>query len=73
MPKWSALFTRHSGTENVTAGEVERITVMLLDALRGSGYVNPRRTASTEEKVRRSSEKILICLSILILIRNPPF
>jgi len=39
--------------EPATAGEVERITVMLLDALRASGYVNPRRTASTEENVRR--------------------
>ena len=36
-----------------TAGEVERITGLLLDALRASGYVNPRRTASTEENVRR--------------------
>ncbi len=39
--------------EPATAGEVERITVMLLDALRASGYVNPRRTASTEKNVRR--------------------
>jgi TrmH family RNA methyltransferase len=36
-----------------TAGEVERITVMLLDALRDSGYVKPRRTSSTEAHVRR--------------------
>jgi TrmH family RNA methyltransferase len=36
-----------------TAGEVERITVMLFDALRDSGYVNPRRISSTEEHVRR--------------------
>ena len=27
--------------------------MMLLQALRASGYVNPRRTASTEESVRR--------------------
>jgi tRNA C32,U32 (ribose-2'-O)-methylase TrmJ len=39
--------------ELATAGEVERITVMLLDVLRASGYVNPRRKASTEENVRR--------------------
>jgi tRNA/rRNA methyltransferase len=39
--------------EPATAGEVERFTVVLLRALRASGYVNPRRTASTEEKVRR--------------------
>src|ERR1700730_10744092 len=39
--------------EPATAGEVEGITEMLLHALRASGYVNPRRTASTERKVRR--------------------
>jgi TrmH family RNA methyltransferase len=33
------------------SGEVERITVKLIDALQASGYVNP--AASTDEKVRR--------------------
>jgi TrmH family RNA methyltransferase len=37
----------------VTSGEVERITAMLLDALRASGYSNPRGAAMAEEKVRR--------------------
>ena len=36
-----------------TAAENDRITVMLLDALRRSGYVNPVVEDSTEEKVRR--------------------
>ena len=36
-----------------TAGEVERITAMLLDALGASGYLKPRSVAPTEEKVRR--------------------
>jgi tRNA/rRNA methyltransferase len=36
-----------------TAGEVERITMLLFDALAASGYVNPDRMASTEESVRR--------------------
>jgi len=36
-----------------TAGEVERITATLLDALRASGYLNPGAAASAEEKVRR--------------------
>ena len=40
-------------SELAAAGEVERITGMLLHALRASGYVNPRRAASTEESVRR--------------------
>ncbi len=34
-------------------GENERITEMLLEALRRSGYVNPVVEGSTEEKVRR--------------------
>jgi TrmH family RNA methyltransferase len=33
------------------SGEVERVTIKLIDALQASGYVNP--AASTEEKVRR--------------------
>ncbi len=39
--------------KRANAGEVERITTVLLDSLRGSGYVNPRAEASTEDKVRR--------------------
>ncbi len=35
------------------AGEVERITTMLLDILDQSGYVNPLTSESTENKVRR--------------------
>jgi TrmH family RNA methyltransferase len=36
-----------------TAGDVERITGVLLDALRASGYLKPRSAAATEAKVRR--------------------
>jgi tRNA C32,U32 (ribose-2'-O)-methylase TrmJ len=36
-----------------SAGEVERITTVLLQALHASGYVNARTEGSTEEKVRR--------------------
>jgi TrmH family RNA methyltransferase len=39
--------------EPATAGEVERITGMLFHVLRASGYTDPRRTAATEENVRR--------------------
>ena len=35
------------------AADTERFTEMLLEALRASGYVNPRTAASTEQKVRR--------------------
>ena len=39
--------------ELVTAGEMERITTLLLDALRTSGYLDLRPIASSEEKIRR--------------------
>jgi TrmH family RNA methyltransferase len=39
--------------EPATAGELERITTVLLEALHVSGYVTPATTAATEEKVRR--------------------
>jgi tRNA/rRNA methyltransferase len=36
-----------------SAREVERVTALLLDALRSSGYVKPRASALAEEKARR--------------------
>ena len=36
-----------------TAGEMERITAMLFDALRASGYISPPTVASAHEKLRR--------------------
>ena len=41
------------GPKPATAAEVERATMLLLDALRASGYVKPRRAVYTEENVRR--------------------
>ncbi|MBZ5520680.1 MAG: TrmJ/YjtD family RNA methyltransferase [Acidobacteriia bacterium] len=38
---------------SATGAQVERFTVLLLDALRASGYLKPDAKASTEEKVRR--------------------
>ncbi|MGE0404704.1 MAG: RNA methyltransferase, partial [Candidatus Korobacteraceae bacterium] len=35
------------------AAEVERITSVLLESLRVSGYLKPRSGAATEEKIRR--------------------
>jgi len=35
-----------------TAGELERITTMLIDGLRASGYLGERSVAAKEEKVR---------------------
>jgi tRNA/rRNA methyltransferase len=42
------------------AGELEQITVMLLETLRRSGYVNPVTEGSTEEKVRRLVRRLNI-------------
>ncbi|MGB8769925.1 MAG: TrmH family RNA methyltransferase, partial [Candidatus Korobacteraceae bacterium] len=39
--------------KRATAGEVERVTAVLLEALRESGYVNPHAEVLTEDKVRR--------------------
>ncbi len=36
----------------VTASDLERLTSLLLDALHASGYLKPRSTAPTEEKIR---------------------
>ncbi len=42
------------------AAELDRITDMLLDIARESGYVNPRTAASTEEKIRRLVRRLNI-------------
>jgi TrmH family RNA methyltransferase len=44
---------RPEKVKRASAGEFERITGVLLEALRASGYVNPRAESLTEEKVRR--------------------
>jgi len=36
-----------------SAGEVERITTMLIDALAASGFLNLRRVADSEQRIRR--------------------
>ena len=40
------------------AEEVERLTLLLLDVLRTSGYVKARTAASSEEKVRRLARRL---------------
>jgi TrmH family RNA methyltransferase len=46
-----------------TAGEVERITAMLLDALHASGYLKPRSAAPTLGKVRRMVRRLELSAS----------
>ena len=40
------------------AGELERITAMLIDALRASGYLGERSVATKEEKIRRMVRRL---------------
>jgi tRNA/rRNA methyltransferase len=44
---------RPEKVKRASAGEVERISEVLLEALRASGYVNPSAESLTEDKVRR--------------------
>jgi tRNA/rRNA methyltransferase len=46
-----------------TAGEVERVYDVLLDALRASGYMKPRAAAPTQEKVRRLLHRLHLSAS----------
>jgi tRNA/rRNA methyltransferase len=45
--------TRGEKRKPATAGEVERITGVLLDALRASGYLDRRRVNDSEDRIRR--------------------
>jgi len=45
--------TQIEKSQPATAGEMERITTALLEALCSSGYLNPRSAEPTEEKLRR--------------------
>jgi TrmH family RNA methyltransferase len=58
--------------KHATGGELERLTVTLMDALRTSGYLGPRATAAKEEKIRRmvrrldlSADDAEVCLGML--------
>jgi tRNA/rRNA methyltransferase len=45
--------TQKLTTKRTTAGQLEKMTQLLLQALNESGYVNPRTSGSAEEKLRR--------------------
>ena len=57
-PKAAA--ARPERIRRATVGEHEQVTTMLMEALRRSGYVNPKTAASTEEKVRRLVRRLEI-------------
>ena len=49
-----AKITRETGKPKLAAvRDVERITAMLLEALRASGYIDRRRVADADERIRR--------------------
>ena len=45
--------SKRSSKLSANAGELERLTEVLLDVLRASGYLKPPVSAATEEKIRR--------------------
>lgn len=52
--------TPGSPPESASAGEIERFTALLLQALEASGYVKPRTTASSEAKLRRLVRRLQV-------------
>ena len=49
---------RSEKPKSATAAELERITTMLIDALRASGYLGERSVAAKEEKIRRMVRRL---------------
>ena len=47
-----------SGCASATAGNLERISAVLLETLRASGYLQPQAEAATEEKIRRMIHRL---------------
>jgi tRNA/rRNA methyltransferase len=54
----AAIEKRFKTPQPVTAGDLERITALLLDLLDRSGYVHERTSKSTELKVRRLVQRL---------------
>ncbi len=43
----------HRALKLATAGELERITALLMDALQTSGFLDRRRVSDADERIRR--------------------
>lgn len=54
----SKMLVKAEKLKAATAGELERITTMLIDALRASGYMGERSVAAKEEKIRRMVRRL---------------
>jgi len=52
------LVREKSGEQPAKAGDLDRITALLLDALRASGYLGQRPVAAKEEKIRRMVRRL---------------
>ena len=53
QPEVDRFAVTHEKEKPATASDLERITALLLNALRSSGYLPPRPAPSAEEKIRR--------------------
>jgi TrmH family RNA methyltransferase len=49
---------RAAQTRLATSGELERITVLLLDALQESGFLDRRRVSDSDERIRRMVRRL---------------
>jgi len=49
---------REEKSEPATAGELERITTLLLDALQASGFLDRRRVSDSDERIRRMVRRL---------------
>ena len=56
----SKVLTASKSAKAAKAGDVERISSMLLDALRESGYLKPPSSLSSEDKIRRLVRRLEI-------------
>lgn len=54
----SKAISKTEKSKSATSAELERITTMLIDALRASGYLGERSVASKEEKIRRMVRRL---------------
>jgi tRNA/rRNA methyltransferase len=54
----SKVISKAEKPKSATSAELERITTMLIDALRASGYLGERAIAAKEEKVRRMVRRL---------------
>jgi tRNA/rRNA methyltransferase len=48
----------HTKVKLASAGELERLTSLLLEALRASGYLEEKPVAAREEKIRRMFRRL---------------